>query len=273
MYYIDSIVMFYFRLVLILLPRLSITLSRTPFEAIRLYVGLLNFLVVSKRIGKIEKTFTFYFNKKYFTLTLFEGSPDIAALVEIFLYDEYHLENYENIKLIVDAGAHTGNTAIYFHLLCPNATIYAIEASPKTFKQLVKNTQNISQIIPIQAALTDHDGMVTFYETASSLGSSTKIRSHGDSKITINSICLDSLRSKHKVQKFDLVKVDIEGGEEVLFASSSPKDHANQYIIEIHGDLLDQQPEEYEKQFSDFSLSRTQIKQSDRYMLYAKAVN
>jgi FkbM family methyltransferase len=63
-------------------------------------------------------------------------------------------------SIIVDAGANVGMSAAYFSLHHPAATVVAIEPEPSNFEMLRKNAKLFPQIIPINAALWSHEGVV-----------------------------------------------------------------------------------------------------------------
>ena len=157
--------MFYLTLIFGTLPKLTRTLSRGSVSWGALYLKMLAFLVARKVTESTNPWhFTLFYGEKRFALNLYEGSVDIAALKEIFLDKEYEWLSPIDPRVIIDCGAHTGNTSIYFHLMYPHATIYAIEASPKNFEKLQDNVRAIPNIVPIFCAVGATDGVISFYE-------------------------------------------------------------------------------------------------------------
>lgn len=263
--------MFHINLVFKILPRLSERLSNSFFQTVRLYLKFLLFLI-SKKLHKKASPwrFEFYFEGKELRIKLFEGSPDIAALAEIFLDGEYDWDSIKEPQIIIDLGAHTGNTALYFHAKYPNAVIYAVEASPQTFSHLLENVHGIAQIKPIFGAISDRNGKITFYESESSLGSSIYKRANSVG-VEVPTFTLDSLFLKEGLGRADFIKIDIEGGEGDIFLRDLPEKYAEWYIVEVHSDLMTERVDFIQRFFAKYETLTKSLATKDRYLLYAKA--
>lgn len=261
--------MYYIYLIFYTIPRLSSVLSTSLFDALILSIRMMFFLLFKKiRKDTIPWKFNFVFEDKPFPLQLFEGSTDIAAIKEIFLDGEYAWDAIISTKIIIDIGAHTGNTALYFHAKYPTAKIYAIEASSKNFHFLTQNVDAVPEIIPIHCAVSDKDGMMTFYESESSLGSSLRNQSNGY-EVLVPSMTLKTLFNTIGITYADFIKIDIEGGEAVLFNKLQPDVFAQSYIIEIHDDYMDIKREQFLQHFSNFSQSFLKTPNKSRVILRA----
>lgn len=262
------------KLLIIKLPKLARCLSQNTYEAVMLYARLLSFLV-TKKIRKDHSPWAFEFCHEGapFVLSLFEGSPDIAALYEIFVDGEYDWKEADVPQIIVDLGAHTGNTAVYFHLQYPLAKIYAVEASPHTFSELRENVKRYPAIIPIFGAVASEDGTITFFESKSSLGSSLRRRSTADEKVVVPSFTLTSLFERYGLTRVDLLKIDIEGGEENLFVETPPEIFSHNYMIEVHGDLMERQVDYAKTYFRAFKCRELALPQTGRKLLYARKLD
>lgn len=262
--------MFYFNLVGKIVPALAFRLSQTVLGGFFLYCSFVSFLLV-KKIWKDDKPwlFHFFYHGTAFRLSLCEGSPDIAALKEIFIDGEYAWDDIGTPKTIVDLGAHIGNTALYFHVLYPDAVIYAVEASPKNYARLLENVKDIPQIKPIFSAVSDTDGTLTFYESESTLGSSVKKRNEGDCAVFVPCVTLQTLFAQQKLAGVDFMKIDIEGSEECLFTQASPETFSRSYIIEVHEDLMSSSVEEFVHSFRNFNIHLNKTDCQDRMLLRA----
>ena len=262
--------MYYLKIILRDIPAIALTLSKNTLNAVWLYMSLIFFLFRKKFLKSDEgSTFSFYWRQKEisFLLNLYEGSPDVAALREIFVDHEYQWPGELSPSLIVDLGAHTGNSAKYFHVLYPDAKIIAVEASKKNYDHLVENTKDCITVQPINVAVLESDRQVNFYENESSLGSSLLER--GDSKsAVVEGLSLNSLYQRFSLQKADLVKIDIEGAEELLFKDSPPEDFAERYIIEVHEDLMTITKQDLLDKFKTFSLIKEVAISPQRSLCY-----
>ena len=81
------------------------------------------------------------------------GTTDVAAFEHVFVQREYGFDLIKPPKVIIDAGANVGMSAVYFALRYPVAKIVAIEPELTSFRILEKNARLFPQIIPIRAAL------------------------------------------------------------------------------------------------------------------------
>lgn len=263
--------MYYLSLLFVILPRLSFVLSGTLINLPIMYLRFVLFLFIKKiRKSDVAWKFEFMYEGRKLSIQLFEGSPDIAALKEIFIDGEYSWDAISNPKIILDLGAHTGNTALYFHHKFPDAIIYAVEASPRTYGRLIENVKNIPNIRPIFGAISDVDGTVAFYESQSSLGSSLYIREGAVSKVEVPSFTLETFFKNNGLGKVDFIKIDIEGSEEKIFTQKLPEAFSYSYIIEVHNDLMIEKIDFTKKYFDNFQTNTFPLKDGGRYLLYAR---
>lgn len=154
--------------------------------------------------------------------------------------NQKYFENYNReivIKNIVkkenpicfDVGAHIGESVLYFNKLFNNPLIYSFEPSPKSFKILKNN--NYKNNICFNYAISNITGNTVFYENQiSHTNSLVKINSLSvdsikkqktiNTKINIKAKKLDDFCSEEKINKIDLLKVDVQGAETLVFEGS-----------------------------------------------------
>lgn len=256
----------------------------TLFKTIPTLAALLSGGVLSIRLILTLQFWFFYITRKFFSIThdykiiirfnkktipLFLKYPmDVAVLREIFIDKEYEWCPTEDPQVIIDLGAHFGDTALYYHARFPNARIIAVEPSPENFARLVKNTSGISNIVPVQAAVGGHDGEVMLNLVSSSLGHSIMERSSTASSVSVKMMSLETLFQTHSITKADLIKFDIEGAEFDLFAHAKPVQFANAYIGELHFDLSDVDQATFESFFTGLRTTYTSIR-TQRFLFTA----
>ncbi len=253
-----------------IIPALALLLSGGSLYR-RLHLALtLYCFVISRKIFKNiqgEVSLNGIFNNKKIIFYL-KYPMDIAVLREVFIDNEYAWCPIENPKVIVDLGAHFGDTTLYYHVRFPEATILAAEPSPENYARLAKHTKHIPNIKPLQVAVGGSNGTIELNLGVSSLGHSVMARKDSKNSVTVPLITLADLLQRNGVEKADLIKFDVEGAEFDIFKSINPAEYANSYIGELHFDLGNVSKEEFTKWFSKFDIEWTQIR-TDRYLFNA----
>lgn len=230
---------YYFHTFFKTIPKLGLTLSSGKFLDSLSLVLLLWWFVLSRKFFKKlpDVPMRFSYLGKLFTMYL-RYPMDIGVLREIYIDDEYVWCPVTLPKVIVDLGAHYGDTALYYHLRFPEATIIAVEPSPENFARLVQNTNKIPNIIPVQAAVGKSDGVIDLYLGESSLGHSTQRPEINNKTVSVPLLTLKTLLKNHGFVSADLVKFDIEGAEFAAFSVIDPQSLSTSYIGEVHTDLV-----------------------------------
>ena len=168
----------------------------------------------------------------------FCSASDFTVLGEVFRERQYELSGgLPAPRTILDLGANTGLSALFFHSRFPDATIYAVEAHPGTFALLEQNAALWQGVHPLHLAAAGSNGTVEFYGTADeSISSSLFQRRQTDRKVQVPSEDLGTLLERCG-GSIDLLKFDIEGAEFELFSRFSHWDRIGVMIGEIHPDL------------------------------------
>ena len=123
-------------------------------------------------------------------------------------------------SVFVDCGANVGYISLYAaQIVGPNGRVFSFEPNPPTFDELLRNVDinSAHNIRAIQIGLSDTPGTGTFYpdETGNS-GASTLRRGNGLS-ITITLDTYDRLAEVEAIPPPDVLKIDVEGAEELAF--------------------------------------------------------
>lgn len=126
-------------------------------------------------------------------------------------------------NVIFDIGANRGDTAIKYSNLFPKATIFAFEPFEETFKKLKDNVKDYPNINIYNFAISDKIGETFFYsnknEDTNSILPSSKIGLSSDEQVKtigqtiINTDTIDAFCVSHKIDKIDILKMDIQGAE------------------------------------------------------------
>lgn len=136
---------------------------------------------------------------------------------ELVVNDSYRLKEARGLKTIIDIGGNLGMFAVYCRELFPDARIISVEACSDTFEILKHNTAD-SQVECLHAAIGDgrtlylhrcpvHSGGNQFFDLKSESECMPSKR-------------LSTLFSEIGVESPYLLKIDIEGGESMLYRDS-----------------------------------------------------
>lgn len=181
------------------------------------------------------------------------SKADCGVIRQIFLKEEYSLlksrrqtdiiETYNSIlkngktPLIIDAGANIGASVVWFQDVYPESHIVAIEPDTDNVKFLRNNVTGLNVDIR-EAALGAEDGFVSLIDPGNGeWGYQTKADLDG----LCPRLSLTRLINEKMLNGYVpfLIKIDIEGGEENLFETSTAWiDLFPLLIIELHDWLL-----------------------------------
>jgi FkbM family methyltransferase len=194
-------------------------------------------------------------------------ATDLYTFFEIFIHEEYKIINRDlKAKMILDLGANSGYTSIYFTGIFKEAEIIAVEADPKSAEKIRRNVSPYAgRIIVESLAVAPQSGTVSFYRNfETSISGSTLERDQNAEKVTVKAVTLSELEEKYG--SFDIVKFDIEGGEEDSIRPEMLRTPPTIWIGEYHEDLTGHSVQSFISRFEQYSSEVRQITKS-RYSL------
>jgi FkbM family methyltransferase len=164
------------------------------------------------------------------------GTTDLLVLEQVFLDQEYHVEPLEpqSIEYIVDLGSNIGVTAMFWAQRYPNARMALVEPDPDNFKLLTQNTAAFSErCILFNAAESDQRGTASFFRSQREYGHSIVKTDDCVSEIQVPTLTVPDILSAFP--RVDLLKMDIEGGEQIVMPTIRDWQPAPRYLIaELH---------------------------------------
>jgi FkbM family methyltransferase len=176
------------------------------------------------------------YNHKKWRLPMRMSSEDYAAYREIFLYG-YYDQDLGKPHTILDLGGYCGYTAIAFSARFPSADIAAVEPHPGNFAALAANIElNQLPVTAIQAAATVSDGPVRLFLGGGMTHGLVPTDHSTGKEISVEGLSVPTILDRLGWDRIDLLKIDIEGGEQFLFESHQPWIAQVKTIIgEYHG--------------------------------------
>lgn len=226
------------------------------YDIIRKFSQLLK-LVKSRTIKITKKDENFIWleyliNNKTFYTIIRRNTSDIDVYLTVIANEEY--KSISTIKIdqcgfVVDAGANIGFTSFYINAYFPNALIACIEPDPENCNLLRRNIlinglENKIKVLE-NALWIDMSTLVInnkFRDGAAwskSVMLPTQSTIEGETKV--KGITISQLFDEFFVSEVQLMKIDIEGAEKVLFLDDNftdvIKSSCKHLIIEIHDEF------------------------------------
>jgi len=128
-------------------------------------------------------------------------------------------------RIIFDIGANTGIFALLSSIYYPEHTTYAFEPLPRVFDYLKKNMEinNLHNLKILPYAISNYNGKIKLYVTNSPIPSNSstlkEFREFSE-EIFVKAITLDNFKTEKKLSKIDLIKIDTEATEHLVFQGS-----------------------------------------------------
>ncbi len=256
-------------------------MSTSTIEKIRILIKAIKTLknwqsYVALYFGFVKTEHLILETKTGFKIKLRVNSTDMMAFTHVWLLREYEKPGFEikNDDVVVDIGAHIGLFALFASQFCKNGKIYCFEPIKENFEMLESNLQinNITNVIPINGAVSADSGTVTIYLNDDESGHSMHIT--GSKSVQVKSFSLQNIIDSHNMDRCNFLKIDCEGEEYQIINSlpSSYFDIIDKMCIEYHfADIKPDLLENLIKKLKIFSYSiNTRKILPDIGFLYAK---
>lgn len=157
---------------------------------------------------------------------------DIQGIREVFLDETYRLPEWCRPRTIVDLGANIGLTSLWYARRYPISKIVAVEPVPAN-AELLRSNLSVNRIpsIVIEAAVGPREGRSSFQlDRSSNMG---HLGGNGNLEVKVVSMPEVIARIGSTI---DLLKMDIEGGEQALLTEGDLAwlDQVDTIIAEFH---------------------------------------
>jgi FkbM family methyltransferase len=166
------------------------------------------------------------------------GTTDASVCKQDLIERQYEFPLSIKPKVIVDAGANIGSSAVFFANKYPDSIIFALEPEESNFKLLEKNVSSYPQIKPIKAALWKENGQIYLVDPGDGnhgFQTTEKAADNCQPLGFIQALTLDALMTRMDLESVDVLKIDIEGAEKEVFESSAKWiDKVGVIMAELH---------------------------------------
>lgn len=171
---------------------------------------------------------------------------DLTGLGIVGHHHEPHMHEHFRIcrgGVFIDVGAHVGKyTVLVSKNVGPNGRVIAVEPHPENFKTLKRNIKlnNLSNVVAYNVAASNKSGNLKFFAGDNS-ASFSEINYYKKSIVTVQAQLLDEIVNALDLNRVDLVKIDVEGGEyEVLLGlEDTLRNFSPKVIVEVWMNNMD----------------------------------
>lgn len=168
-------------------------------------------------------------------------TTDVSLVSEMLQNAEFDLDLSAPPRVIVDVGANSGITSVYYANKYPQARVLAIEPELSNYEILEKNAAPYANIACVRAALWKNDKTLTIADPG--LGH-WGFQAVEDSKAgrasssDVEGITVNTLMTRFGIDYIDFLRIDIEGAEQEVFEDASLWiDRVGVIAIELHDRL------------------------------------
>ena len=170
-------------------------------------------------------------------------TSDYAAYHQVFRQKEYAgVDEIVNVRSVIDCGANIGLASIYFLNRFPQATVLAVEPDPENIALCRQNLQPYSaRAKVIQGAVWSHRERLVVIPSKFGLGEKwgmqvRPFQSGDPEKSAVDAFDILSLLTDAKLDQVDILKIDIERSELIVFARSADSwlPRVRNLVIELH---------------------------------------
>lgn len=208
-------------------------------------LGLLNFVhyLMHKKSGLPRGgEFKLYSKLVASPLLCRGGTSDIDVFKHVFVLREYAaIGPLPDRGLIIDCGANVGFSTVYFLSASPQAHVIAVEPDAGNFEMLCRNTAAYGdRCTCVQAGVWSEAGVLRVVDAPAGDG---RAWAKGVSAVPpgdvadVQAVTIGMLLDQSPNDRVALLKVDIEGAEQVVFGKGAETwlDRVDRIAIELHG--------------------------------------
>lgn len=170
------------------------------------------------------------------TITYRLNRGDIQSIREVFMDEAYRPPFDCRPDVVIDLGANIGLTSLYWYRTLAPRLVIAVEPDPENARIARINLGGIPATV-IEKAVGARDGTAKFQQTRTSNQGSLSRDGVGVDVVVAS---MATVLAEVPLGLTVLVKVDIEGGEQDLFASNTEwLERIDGLVVEFHPDLVD----------------------------------
>jgi FkbM family methyltransferase len=197
----------------------------------------------SKAQGVGYRTGTLQTNQLQFSVLFRYNSSDVNVFSQIFVADEYRpLNVLKNVKCIIDCGAYVGYSTAYFLSRFPEARVIAVEPDKRNYELLKQNLEPYGERVKVinAAVWRSRIGVKVSKQGIGEEGEwVTSVREcREEEERDLDAVDIETLLDQCDSDTIDILKIDIEGAESVVFSGDVDRwvKKVRAFAIELHNE-------------------------------------
>ena len=154
------------------------------------------------------------------TLELRRGTTDLNVFFEVFYQRVYEMNNAAEPAVVVDLGANIGMASLWFAGRYPGVKIFAFEPVPSNAAAARRHLHGngLSQVSLFEEAAGDFSGTGRISQPVEGRFGDCTIQTVGaNDTVEVTFLDASDLLEKLDLERIDLLKIDVEGAEHVIF--------------------------------------------------------
>jgi FkbM family methyltransferase len=161
---------------------------------------------------------------------------DIAVLWGAFKKRECDVALSRPPRLIVDGGANVGFTTVFYASKYPDAKVVAVEPDRENFELMRRNCRMFPNVLLMQGGLWNSDTHLEIENPGVASWSFRLRETPAPTPNSVKGITIRKILCQCNAAEIDILKLDIEGAEEFLFAEGCDDwiGNVRTIVIEVH---------------------------------------
>ena len=139
-------------------------------------------------------------------------------IMEVLIQKHYQMGKVKKDMTIIDCGANIGLASIFFEDYAE--IIYALEPSSKNYECLIKNIETHEKIKPFQLGLASRTNF-EWLRTNDNSPIAESLFGNGPEIELVKLLSIEDFMNEQKIDHVDLLKMDAEGAEYIIFPSKA----------------------------------------------------
>ncbi|GAC1592886.1 MAG: hypothetical protein NVS3B19_14710 [Ginsengibacter sp.] len=166
-----------------------------------------------------------------------KATSDVATFTQVFVHKEYNINFPNDPKFIIDGGANIGLFTILMKNKYPDAIIICIEPDDDNFEILQRNVSGYKNVYCEHAGLWNREAKLSVFDKFKMGKWGMVVEENLDGNISALSI--DRLIEKYQIPQIDILKLDIETSEKIVFKNNYDKwlPKTKMIVAELHDEM------------------------------------